>query len=1430
MYIQPQIQVFQEFSVIPQAAIANLNAFVFGPHYVLRRYENTSTREELFAGTYAEGEQYELSYPSFPGNAVVDQGYVRLYLENVRARYARIAYGSQDSLAIAGGGNLLQASPSVTEVEKASTTNGVAFEAGGALTSTPAALPDDLFMYADGSVWSILASTNFGLQPTGAEFNLRTALDGATDVFSVAPSDTPLQSGVNLTGPYGIVFDFNTASTPRRAFQIQYTGQPDESGPDSTLTIGGTTVTFGSDFPLGSTASETYEALANYLHAEVPAVLGVIHKNGRLVVILAPGGESVNGSIDAATVSGVENIAAVRKPVEIDLVTSAGLLRVNPEMSALSNYFTSDAAGAPVSVSISSGSVEGTDFNSSTNTLELQFESETTLEELRSRIEMVAGHLFRVAAEGDRNSTGVQVFADGLTAKSEFVVIPDLYKISLAANPTVFATGNGFDASSMFSQREVAPGDAVTVRYADPVTGGLVTTKSRVTALQGIPVESSFQQPVEGEGNQAGQFGDSFTLNPGAQDADLPSVQNGPDNQMGAAGPRSGIFYLEPGNRYMRADYVNGSVEEDFVVRVTAQGLPGQARATVSTRGGTQQRANVPIVAWENDTAAIELGSNLWMILDPEVHGSDPVFRIGDVYRTSKSVRAPWSTLDNTVSVSGKYTGPRDTNYIVSVIRGGTFTQSVRAVAGLRSTSSLTIEATGPITLEVGGYSFTGTLAQVAADVSAEDVMVSAYISEDSLVIRGDASLVSGAVVSGEDNKQYRIADLQVSANFNVTGDKSSEYTLRCTTGGPIQMARFSVEGTDGFTLSNIFLPGFGYSAPLAGSGLSVAFETGSGPDDVAPVFREGDSWTIVLDAARPRVRVSDTAGVEQSRTVTVEAGGQVSLGVFGLVLRVGANSNTNGVEGSLGGLLAGDSFVVEAHARSEGALSTIRIADTLAHISTGVVAEPLVGVDFNLTFESVSVDRRDFEDPGSFTWYAGVENVAVNGNLRVEAPGISGRLPVESGRMYVSYRALSNDYTSGIYSFEHLGSVSAELGEIHPDNPLAQGVYHALLNAGGRSVYFAATPSDDMAGYEAVLDLASKTDRLYALVPMSRDQVIIDMVAGHVHAMSAEDVKQWRIAFVGVQTDSIDVLVEGNATLQVEDGVYRAVFSQGAELMSRVGVGDTVHLGISADAWGTRISDTYRVVEVESNSVLQLTPVEVVSGTITAMPEPVEVTRVLSNPVRAQRVAARSSSLSSRRMYSIFPEEFYYNGVTLTSEFAAAAVAGLVSSMAPQRPLTNVELVGIGTIQDRFGREDLNTMAEGGTFILAQDLEGGRTYVRHQISTQMADGNLYTSELSITKNLDAVSYYLSNLLSPFHGRYNITPELVRIMHATLYGGLEFLMSDRTGTGLIGPMLLTEGTAVREVTQHPVLKDQIVAIADVGLPVPNNVTQLRLVV
>jgi hypothetical protein len=526
--------------------------------------------------------------------------------------------------------------------------------------------------------------------------------------------------------------------------------------------------------------------------------------------------------------------------------------------------------------------------------------------------------------------------------------------------------------------------------------------------------------------------------------------------------------------------------------------------------------------------------------------------------------------------------------------------------------------------------------------------------------------------------------------------------------------------------------------------------------------------------------------------------------------------------------------------------------------------------------------------DPGNDEDIFGV---VISGNLKARysnwdssdpVTGLSPEYRVLSARLFVQHRDLIVSSAGDITSIASHTLVEQTLGKLHPDNPLAFGVYMAALNSGDRIVYYCGIPTDDLSGYNVALGKATMTDDVYFIVPLSGDEMVVDSVKAHVEEMSTAENKLWRVGFVSQTPPKIDMIYDQTNNPSKEDFYVqfklakgRDWYTDGANLiqfmkdedidddsinvdvkcLKDVKVGDVVKIWLdnSDDDWDETPHYTERYVKkIVSNSVLQLAkPVYLCAGEETiddgnesndyCYPDmipngktrnhfKVEVYRKLTATQQVQYIADMSSSLATRRMYNVFPSVASTDGIVFTGEFLAAAAAGLASSVLPQQPLTNVELNGVGDlpiVYQTYTREQLNTIAAGGTFIIMQERPGSQVYVRHQISTDYTSNNLLKAELSITKNLDSISYYFAELFAPMIGKYNITPELIGVLRVKLEQGLRMLETS-TAAGLYGPQVLAEGTEILELHQDEVHRDHVYAKVHLNLPVPFNYFDLDL--
>ena len=477
---------------------------------------------------------------------------------------------------------------------------------------------------------------------------------------------------------------------------------------------------------------------------------------------------------------------------------------------------------------------------------------------------------------------------------------------------------------------------------------------------------------------------------------------------------------------------------------------------------------------------------------------------------------------------------------------------------------------------------------------------------------------------------------------------------------------------------------------------------------------------------------------------------------------------------------------------------------------------------------------------------------------------------------LYVTYRELLTSYADTLHSLTGETEVANLLGKVTPDNPLAMGVYMAALNSTtddgteAPPVYFMAVPSDDADGYDAVLNKATLTDRVYILAPTTRDEAILEKVRSHCLDMSAKTVKQWRIAaasaeipatvdrlnaamdaqgddFLAIPVSSSGVAVSDDATynmLRIVKAMDDISGSQDTSLRSTVVVGDRVRFGYYINPWGEEAFDTYVIKRVINNYTVEVAMDDsddtdddidcahlvAADGNTHFLPSKIEIYHTYTAAETAEVVASVSREMASRRMLNVFPSVFKMDGVMMTGEFAACAVAGLVSATEPQQPITNVTVRGIDDIPlvyQTFNKTQLDTMAAGGTFIIAQDLPNDLVYVRHQITTAYPDGNLNTAELSITKNVDNISYAFAETFRPYYGKYNITPNLIAILE-NLASTLLTQLSG--GASIYGPQLIASETEILYVRQNELMKDHVDVCIRLGVPYPCNNIDIVLTV
>jgi hypothetical protein len=711
-------------------------------------------------------------------------------------------------------------------------------------------------------------------------------------------------------------------------------------------------------------------------------------------------------------------------------------------------------------------------------------------------------------------------------------------------------------------------------------------------------------------------------------------------------------------------------------------------------------------------------------------------------------------------------------------------------------------------------------------------------------------------------------------------------YTITVTTGGLIGAAQFSVSSSNaevlytGKTLTVTGSKGVLIVDNNSGNDLRFEFTVSDPLTTTFAASPTAQSWTIsnarsAVTQVVPDVDGTYTGQYDMVYKVTVDRGGtfydgenadtcarliisssnidnsslvlpedNVSFSVGTLGVTAKFNTAPVGNSGSGYYFIAGDTYYIPVEAEKKGRVSIIELAEDIPQ--SVFVASSSASAKLFLTQKSIQIPATRDLLTGTSNWTQDGNYITINQgittyNSLLSVAGTPVRLPVVAAKIYVEHRDLLQDNITAIDSVRDLASVTDKLGTVHPDNPLAQGVYDAVLNAQNQIVYFIGVATNDLAGYAEAIKISEKSDKVYSFVPLTFDRTIQDAIIAHVNAYSTPEVGRWRIAWISAQDNKTslmyDLKSDGDSyTATVTDdpsvaGVqYKLVTVAGAKFIDDgVRPNDVVRLNFRLTPDGEVVYDEYAVDRVRSNTTLLLTTP--LSSAISA-PVKVQIVRNYTKSERAYNIAHIAGDYNNRRVRAVFPDTYKYGGITKQGYFAAAGLAGLRSGVVPHQGLTNSEFLGaddLSKVVIEFSQDDLNTMAEQGVWIITQEVVGATPYVRHQLTTDTR--SLNTSEDSITTNVDSISYALRSVLFPFIGRFNINPENIAAVRAAVVEELRF-RAGSTYTARAGNQLVsfTPDTDIIRLAQNSQYKDRIDVEVRLNVPYPMNYINLTLVV
>ena len=785
-----------------------------------------------------------------------------------------------------------------------------------------------------------------------------------------------------------------------------------------------------------------------------------------------------------------------------------------------------------------------------------------------------------------------------------------------------------------------------------------------------------------------------------------------------------------------------------------------------------------------------------------------------------------------------------DTSYGLlhtSTVTGFTADNVAATVTNPTGSLRATTTASQPTSVTAGGLQFTlgytsyldgGSFAKLACDPRIVGKISTTY----TVTVTGvGASTIDVSVVSdtGLDTKSF--SGVGISTPMTMTSG------LTLTTPGSFSAVTVGTSSTFTVQIAHVVRT-VGAAGQNVAPGTPTAY-TGSTATTYIIACTAGGS----LRSNNVQFRVTTNNGVDVPSTFTLSTASQlttVAIGSLGVKLNFAAFTDSG--TASSQGFVTGDVIRVTATPVGFGAVRTL------------VFADPYGGT--NNSVYHVRLSKKENVEIPQIRPASGVANwVIVNATdatsraiqlsasvlVRSNSVNSGGRdLDVTAGKLYFQYRAFQA-LPRAVGSINSQSDITTQLGTIHPDNPLAFGVYKAFQNANGATVHYIPTVSQTLngtRGFADALALSKGNRNCYSLVPLSTDPAVWAACNTQVQAESAATVGRFRVMWIApeinshfpsLKLDPNGAIMFGTST-SLGSSIYQidAVDATGTASNPRfattVKVGDWLRTNFSIDGTGTETYKEYKVTAVLDNNSIT------VSGglSFTALVnDRMEIYRDLTSAELAAQYVAIAGGFASERVFAVVPDRgingLQVDGTAVKNWYVACAFAGLRSGSRPQQPLSNVELLGfdgISTVDQLFSESDLDVLRDGGVWAV-RNTDDSRTYVERQLSTSVTD--LYRKEQSITCNIDSISFSLADALKTLVGRVNITPETTSLVEATIRQTLGSLTATN-GAVTVGPQL--KSYTLVSVTTPSTAQDTILVRVSIQLPLPMNVIDITLVI
>lgn len=499
------------------------------------------------------------------------------------------------------------------------------------------------------------------------------------------------------------------------------------------------------------------------------------------------------------------------------------------------------------------------------------------------------------------------------------------------------------------------------------------------------------------------------------------------------------------------------------------------------------------------------------------------------------------------------------------------------------------------------------------------------------------------------------------------------------------------------------------------------------------------------------------------------------------------------------------------------------------------------------LTSTQYSVDDADSDG------YADIASFNLEGSITI--PEVDGIL-VKSADVYISYLSESVKDAGVNLEVSRDDLIEEVCGKYDIRNPMG---IAGVVAGGNTGTAFSIVPvgSNDLTGFQEALAKVQSM-RAHVVVGLTQDDTINDLIVSHVDAVSIPTLGRWRVSFINRKHPFEAVIVPykaGGILSYVASPVpYFELYDPVANFADMRVEG---YVRIVADV-GSGVFTTYlRVNQLVNSSKMRFEPyfynvptgLEAGEGVyskgviISSTSDPINTTEIAS-PIdvsyeafyrrtkteQAQAQATIAASYGNRRVNLIPNAKCAIGNDVLPGYYYNVAYGALSSGTFPHQGLTNVPINIIGTVYygyDYYDEIQVGIVAAGGNWQVLQDDPNSQPYAFRQKTT---DGTtLKTTEYSITKNLDEISYAVQEAKRGLHGKSNVTQEAIDNVTGRVQSVIDARSRNSVTSiyGFLGKQIITYGGVSYQ--QSDIL-DRIMAKIPLTLPTPMNIIETELVV